>query len=505
MAAVAAVVEAVGRGRRWRWRRLCGRGRPFAFHGRRVPQRGPRQARGEPQRGRRRAAAPQHGRAQVQVLQRVRRRVRVRSARPGAGAGRPGAGTVAAGARPSAGQLNNFLDMPRAATGAVGAGGGARPGGGGAAADFLQGGGGAAASTTSGPNRRRCCCRGRPARPRRWRRRDRRGRPDRQACGQNLSDNRAGRVENRQELQGNRQQRRDEVRNQVAENHPRLDFWSDHPGWAAWRINPTLPLGNLGRIGRLGWIRCQPTTYATARASTTKATRSITATRRSRRPTSMPSRPTRSPPAPQTKPESSEWMPLGVFAITQDNQAAGVEPTLFMQLAISKEGVISGTLNNTATSQKQTLEGMADKKSQRVAWCVTGQKRPIMETGISNLTQDSSPALVHFADGQTQQCLWCGCRNRSSSRACHEVRVKRPTDGAGAIGGPPANPPVAAIARNALNAGTSAAIGGWLQKVGVLRAFPNRAGRSPTPKCRSRPPRKTLFRKALGPRLESRL
>ena len=56
------------------------------------------------------------------------------------------------------------------------------------------------------------------------------------ARAQNMSNNRAGRVENRQELQGNRQQRRDEVRNQVAANHPRLDFWSDHPGWAARRI-----------------------------------------------------------------------------------------------------------------------------------------------------------------------------------------------------------------------------------------------------------------------------
>ena len=130
------------------------------------------------------------------------------------------------------------------------------------------------------------------------------------------------------------------------------------------------------------------------------------ATSRSRRPTSMPSRPTRSPPVRrQTKPESSEWLPLGVFALTQDGQASGVEPTLFMQLAISKEGVIAGTFKNMATDQVQTLEGMADKKSQRVAWCVAGQKRPIMETGISNLTQDSSPALIHFADGQTQQWL----------------------------------------------------------------------------------------------------
>jgi hypothetical protein len=48
---------------------------------------------------------------------------------------------------------------------------------------------------------------------------------------------------------------------------------------------------------------------------------------------------------------------------------------------------------------------MADKGTQRVAWNVVGKTRPIMETGIGNLTQDSAPALVHFADGQTQQWL----------------------------------------------------------------------------------------------------
>ena len=40
-----------------------------------------------------------------------------------------------------------------------------------------------------------------------------------------------------------------------------------------------------------------------------------------------------------------------------------------------------------------------------MAWGVVGQERPIMETGLSNLTKDSSPALIHFADGQTQQWL----------------------------------------------------------------------------------------------------
>jgi hypothetical protein len=48
---------------------------------------------------------------------------------------------------------------------------------------------------------------------------------------------------------------------------------------------------------------------------------------------------------------------------------------------------------------------MAAKESQRVAWVVSGQQNPIMETGLSSLTNDTAPALIHFADGQTQQWL----------------------------------------------------------------------------------------------------
>jgi hypothetical protein len=220
-----------------------------------------------------------------------------------------------------------------------------------------------------------------------------------------MSTNRAGRVENRQELQGNRQQRRDEVCNQVGQNHPRMDFWSNNPGWASLRITRPYRWATWAALG--GWIGYgEPTSYAYGEnvyyqddqvyyGDQPVATADQYAEQAD----------TIAASAPQTTPENSEWLPLGVFALTQDDQASGVEPTIFMQLAISKEGVISGTLDNTATNQVQTLEGMADKKSQRVAWCVKGQKRPIMETGISNLTQDSCPALIHFADGQTQQWL----------------------------------------------------------------------------------------------------
>lgn len=109
--------------------------------------------------------------------------------------------------------------------------------------------------------------------------------------------------------------------------------------------------------------------------------------------------------APEAPPEKADWMSLGVFALTQDGKASGPSPTLFLQLAISKEGVISGTLHNAATNSSQTIEGAVDKTSQRAAWGVAGKTCLIMETGISKLTEDTAAALVHFADGQTQQWL----------------------------------------------------------------------------------------------------
>jgi hypothetical protein len=108
---------------------------------------------------------------------------------------------------------------------------------------------------------------------------------------------------------------------------------------------------------------------------------------------------------PATKPDSKDWMPLGVFAMTHDGEPTGADPTMYLQLAVSKQGVINGTWQNTATDQSQQVEGMVDKQTQRAAWTPVGKDRPIMETGIVNLTQETTPALVHFADGSTQQWL----------------------------------------------------------------------------------------------------
>jgi len=100
-----------------------------------------------------------------------------------------------------------------------------------------------------------------------------------------------------------------------------------------------------------------------------------------------------------------EWMQLGVFAITQDGEADGPPPTMFVQLAVSKAGVITGMFFNQTTEKSVEIEGAVDQESQRTAWVGKGKKWPIMETGIANLTEEASPALVHFENGQTQQVL----------------------------------------------------------------------------------------------------
>ena len=87
-------------------------------------------------------------------------------------------------------------------------------------------------------------------------------------------------------------------------------------------------------------------------------------------------------------------------------QASGPPPTIFLQLTVNKEGIIAGTVTNTEDPDNiQAIEGMVDKKTQRTAWVIQGKSSPIMETGIANLTKDEAPALLHFADGQTQQWL----------------------------------------------------------------------------------------------------
>jgi hypothetical protein len=105
---------------------------------------------------------------------------------------------------------------------------------------------------------------------------------------------------------------------------------------------------------------------------------------------------------PDVDPEKVEWLPLGVYALAQKDGSVE-DASLYLQLAISKEGIIAGTFQNTATDESFEVEGTIDRESQRAAWGPVGKSWPIMETGIYNLTENEAAALLHFDDGQTQQ------------------------------------------------------------------------------------------------------
>jgi hypothetical protein len=105
-----------------------------------------------------------------------------------------------------------------------------------------------------------------------------------------------------------------------------------------------------------------------------------------------------------TSQEADDWLPLGVFALSKGNVA---DSNMVLQLAINKEGVISGMYYNTKTDIGRPVKGTVDKKSQRAAWTFADGNNTdiIMETGIYNLTQDQTEALVHFGKDKTQQWL----------------------------------------------------------------------------------------------------
>ena len=108
--------------------------------------------------------------------------------------------------------------------------------------------------------------------------------------------------------------------------------------------------------------------------------------------------------APPAQASETDWLPLGVFAISRDKATAA---NALLQLAVDKNGVIAGTYYNATTDIGRPVRGMVDKKTQRAAWAFSDGKNTdiIMETGLFNLTQDQTEALVHFGKDTTQQWL----------------------------------------------------------------------------------------------------
>jgi hypothetical protein len=95
----------------------------------------------------------------------------------------------------------------------------------------------------------------------------------------------------------------------------------------------------------------------------------------------------------------AQWLPLGAWALTNEDQG---DPTMFIQLAVNKKGVLMGTYYNATTDEAQPIIGAIDPKTQRAAWYIGDNKTTVMETGAYNLSAAETQVLVHFGPDQTQ-------------------------------------------------------------------------------------------------------
>jgi len=106
-------------------------------------------------------------------------------------------------------------------------------------------------------------------------------------------------------------------------------------------------------------------------------------------------------PAPSEPGKQPEWLPLGVWALAQEEKG---DAYMFFQLSIDKDGVVSGAYQNVLSGEKSPISGQLDKQTQRVAWKI-GSNNTVIETGLQNLTQDVASCLVHFGPDTTQTWL----------------------------------------------------------------------------------------------------
>ena len=108
----------------------------------------------------------------------------------------------------------------------------------------------------------------------------------------------------------------------------------------------------------------------------------------------------------------AQWLPLGVFGLMANGKKT---PDMVFQLAVDKNGTIRGNYFDQVTQTNLPVTGAVNKQSQRVAWKVAAGQGLVVETGLDNLTQNESTALVHFGADRTEQDLL--------------VRMQQPADG----------------------------------------------------------------------------
>jgi hypothetical protein len=99
--------------------------------------------------------------------------------------------------------------------------------------------------------------------------------------------------------------------------------------------------------------------------------------------------------------DTDQWLPLGVFAMVRNEQQ---HPQFIVQLAINRQGILRGNYTDDVSDNTLPIHGAVDKQTQRAAWTVGNNQGTVMEAGISDLTGNEAPALIH-KNGKTDHWL----------------------------------------------------------------------------------------------------
>jgi hypothetical protein len=100
----------------------------------------------------------------------------------------------------------------------------------------------------------------------------------------------------------------------------------------------------------------------------------------------------------QDEAAQTEWISLGVFAVTSEGKQ---EKDRMIQLAINKQGTLSGTYYNRSNNGAHPIQGTVDQRTHRAAWYLAdgANDQMVFETSVDNLTEPQSTVMVHFAPG----------------------------------------------------------------------------------------------------------
>ena len=69
---------------------------------------------------------------------------------------------------------------------------------------------------------------------------------------------------------------------------------------------------------------------------------------------------------------------------------------------ISREGIVAGSFANMTNNDNLSVQGGADRESTRLAVTIGDKEDVVIETGLYNLTENQSSALLHYEGGTIQ-------------------------------------------------------------------------------------------------------